>query len=105
MASKSVSLVPLNRKMAIPREGGCFLPRVTHRPARGKRSPRFIIRCGCCNAGPVEIYYDDHTKELVWATFEINGVNGSVRDWRNILLPLLGFRRRGNVWADKLRRS
>ena len=69
-----------NRMVQIRPEGTWQL-RVYHRARRGKRDPRYLIKCGCCNQ-QVEIYYGD-------GTLEINGVMGSVRDWREILLPLL----------------
>jgi hypothetical protein len=40
-----------------------------------------LLRCGCCDQ-KVEIYYD--AEDL-----EINGVHGSLENWREILLPLL----------------
>jgi len=55
--------------------------RVYHKKGYGKKSPRYLLKCGCCNE-KLEIYYD---KEGL----EINGVNGSIEDWREILLPLL----------------
>jgi hypothetical protein len=65
-------------------EGGCAI-RVSHRGGRkrgtGRILPRYLLRCGCCDR-KVEIYYGD--EEL-----EINGVNGSLENWREILLPLL----------------
>ena len=45
--------------------------------------PRYLLKCGCCDER-LEIYYDSET-------LEINGVNGAVEDWREILLPLLGL--------------
>ena len=55
--------------------------RVYHKKGVGKRMPRYLLKCGCCNE-KVEVYYDDDG-------LEINGVNGSIDDWREILLPLL----------------
>ncbi len=55
--------------------------RVYHRAASGKKSPRYLVKCGCCDES-VEIYYDHDA-------LEINGVNGSLANWREILLPLL----------------
>ena len=43
--------------------------------------PRYLLKCGCCDE-KLEIYYDDDG-------LEINGVNGAIEDWREILLPLL----------------
>jgi hypothetical protein len=56
--------------------------RLYHRKRRGKKGPRYLLKCGCCGE-KVEIYYDKES-------LEINGVLGSVADWREILLPLLG---------------
>jgi hypothetical protein len=57
-----------------------------------------LLRCGCCNRS-VEIYYDPEG-------LEINGVNGSVENWREILLPLLGKKRRGKVFVpEKVQRG
>lgn len=55
--------------------------RIYHKKGSGKKAPRYLLKCGCCNE-KLEIYYDD--KRL-----EINGVNGSIEDWCEILLPLL----------------
>ena len=61
--------------------------RVYHRKSIRKQDPRYLIKCGCCDE-KVEIYYGG-------STLEINGVLGSVEDWREILLPLLD--RRNNI--------
>ena len=45
---------------------------------------RYLIKCGCCDQ-KFEIYYGGHT-------LEIGGVMGSIKDWREILLPLLAIR-------------
>jgi hypothetical protein len=55
--------------------------RVYHKTGRGKKMPRYLLKCGCC-ASKLEIYYDRYG-------LEIGGVNGAVEDWREILLPLL----------------
>ncbi len=55
--------------------------RVYHKKGSGKKSPRYLLKCGCCNE-KLEIYYSN-------MGLEINGVNGSIEDWREILLPLL----------------
>lgn len=67
--------------MAQVRPEGTWQLRVFHRNAVGKRDPRYLIKCGCCNE-KVEIYYGG-------GTLEINGVMGSVENWREVLLPLL----------------
>ena len=48
-------------------------------PARKCRA--ILLKCGCCDK-KVEIYYDNDG-------LEINGVNGTIEDWREITLPLL----------------
>jgi hypothetical protein len=55
--------------------------RVYHKKATGNKSPRYLLKCGCCNE-KLEIYYDENG-------LEVNGVNGSIKDWQEILLPLL----------------
>jgi hypothetical protein len=45
---------------------------------------RRLIKCGDCDES-VEIYHDD-------TTLEINGVIGSIQNWREALLPLLGVK-------------
>jgi len=82
--------VKLQRRMAEMRpepEGACAI-RVSHRAGRkrgtGRVLPRYLLRCGCCEER-LEIYYDEEG-------LEINGVNGSLENWREILLPLLGIR-------------
>ena len=54
---------------------------VYHKKAAGNKSPRYLLKCGCCNE-KLEIYYNENG-------LEINGVNGSIKDWQEILLPLL----------------
>ena len=62
--------------------------RVYHKKSSGKKMPRYLVKCGCCDE-KVEIYYDDEG-------LEINGVNGSIDDWREILLPLLRIKKKNN---------
>jgi hypothetical protein len=61
--------------------------RVYHRKGIRKKSPRYLLKCGCCEE-KLEIYYSDDG-------LEIAGVNGAIEDWREILLPLLLVERRG----------
>ena len=115
----NVPAVPLNRKMNVVPEGSCdAMPRVTHRKARGFKSARFLIRCGCrsqsfeihyksarflircgCCSESFEIHYSDFG-DPVLAGLEIAGVNSCIENWRAIFLPLLGFKREGNAWVD-----
>jgi len=55
--------------------------RIYHRKASGRKSPRYLLKCGCCDQS-LEIYYSEDG-------LEIGGVNGAVEDWREILQPLL----------------
>ena len=80
----------LQGRMVVTRPEGYWAIRVSHRAARrrgkGWVSPRYLLRCGCCD-GKVEISYDDET-------LEINGVLGSIENWREILLPLLARKKK-----------
>jgi len=67
--------------------------RVHHKKGRGKRSPRYLLKCGCCQE-KLQIYYADDG-------LEIGGVNGAIEDWREILLPLLLIGRKGKKFLDK----
>src|SRR4030042_3796077 len=65
-----------------------------------KKSPRYLLKCGCCDQ-KIEIYYGDDG-------LEIGGVNGSIENWRDILLPLVltaspkGIKERGPQNTGKL---
>jgi hypothetical protein len=50
--------------------------RVYPRKGKGKKSPRFLLKCGCCDQR-VEIHYAEDG-------LEIGGVNGAIEDWREI---------------------
>ena len=70
-----------NRKIAQSREEGGFALRIFHRKSQKKKMPRYLIKCGCCNKS-IEIYYDE-------TSLEINGVMGSIQNWKEIFEPLL----------------
>jgi hypothetical protein len=55
--------------------------RTYHRKGIRKKSPRYLLKCGCCDQ-KIGIYYGDDS-------LEIGGVNGSIENWRDILLPML----------------
>ena len=55
--------------------------------------PRYLLKCGCCDE-KLEIYYDNEG-------LEINGVNGSIEDWREILLQLLQIETKGSKLIAK----
>jgi hypothetical protein len=69
------------RRMLSTRADGSDAIRVSHRKPVGTKSARYLLKCGCCDER-LEVYYDE--EEL-----EINGVLGSIENWREILLPLL----------------
>ena len=66
--------------------------RVYHKKHLGKRSPRYLLKCGCCDE-KIEVYYDRDG-------LEIGGVNGAIEDWREILLPLLLIEENGGQFID-----
>ena len=79
-----MKVIKRSNKMAKSRPEGGWEIRVFHRKAAGRRDPRYLLKCGCCNER-LEIYYGG-------GSLEINGVMGSVEDWREILLPLLNIK-------------
>jgi hypothetical protein len=70
-----------NRKRAVGDNAGEWMLRAFHRKKTGKRSPRLLVKCGCCDEA-VEIYYDEYG-------VEINGVHASREEWRKVLMPIL----------------
>ena len=85
----------MNCKLAQTRPDGYFEIRAFHRGANGKRDPRFLLKCGCCD-GKLEVYYGEDS-------LEINGVMGSIENWRELLIPLLQMKLPGQgkrVLAD-----
>jgi hypothetical protein len=66
--------------------------RLRHRKGIGLKSPSYVLRCGCCDQ-KLEIFYSDDG-------LEIGGVNGTLEDWREILLPVLLIERRGCQLID-----
>ena len=76
-------MLKMNRQFARSRPNGYFAIRVFHRSGKGKRDPRFLFKCGCCE-GKFEVYYGGDS-------LEINGVMGSIENWRELLLPLLNM--------------
>jgi hypothetical protein len=71
-----------NKKLYQLDEGLNTIPRVWRRKARGKQSPRILIKCGDCDK-KVEICYpggDDPLDDI----FEINGVCATREQWQEI---------------------
>ncbi len=77
----------MNRKIGTTRPDGYFAIRSFHRTKKGKKDPRFLFKCGCCDE-KLEVYYGGES-------LEINGVMGSVENWRELLLPLLNMKLTG----------
>ena len=71
--------------------------RVYHKKGTGKHSSRYLLKCGCCDE-KIEIFYSEDG-------LEIGGVNGAIRDWREILLPLLLVERKEEKLLDRLVRD
>ena len=71
----------MNHRLGQTRKDGYFAIRAFHRAKKGKKDPRFLFKCGCCDE-KVEVYYGGDS-------LEINGVMGSVKNWLELLLPLL----------------
>lgn len=73
------------RKFTSTCEGGICGLRIWERKARthGRKTiaARTLVKCGCCEER-VDIFYGD-------GAIEINGVCGTVENWREILGPLL----------------
>ncbi|OGL41625.1 MAG: hypothetical protein A3C43_01195 [Candidatus Schekmanbacteria bacterium RIFCSPHIGHO2_02_FULL_38_11] len=67
--------------------------RVYHKKRAGKKMPRYLLKCGCCDE-KLEIYYDSEG-------LEINGVNGSIEDWCEILLPLLQIKKKNSKFISR----
>lgn len=77
-------MIKLNRRIALNRPDGYNAIRVFHRSRVGKKDPRFLLKCGCCE-NAFEVYYGGDS-------LEIGGVMGSVENWRELLLPLLNMK-------------
>lgn len=63
---------------------GIPIPRIYHRKAKGKKSARYLIKCGDCQ-NCFEVYYGPKGDEIL----EIGGVLASKKQWQKILFPLL----------------
>ena len=81
----------MNRRFAQTQSDGYFAIRTFHRNRKGKKDPRFLFKCGCCNR-ELEVYYGEDS-------LEISGVMGSVENWRKLLLPLLDMKLPGQAPA------
>ena len=70
--------------------------RITRRKARQRgvrtrTAPIVRVKCGCCPQA-VEICHDEQpTGNTHHDTLEVSGVSGTIHQWRQVLLPLLGM--------------
>ena len=69
-------------------QSGIPMPRFYHRKAQGKKSARYLIKCGDCKES-LKIYYEPKKKDAEMYGIEIGGVLASRKEWRKIFLPLL----------------
>lgn len=67
--------------------------RVYHKKGKAKTCSRYLLKCGCCDE-KLEIYYAEDG-------LEIGGVNGTIEDWQEILLPLLLIERKEDKFIEK----
>jgi hypothetical protein len=90
--------IPLNnKKHKNTKEGQAWALRIKHVPQKGKRSPYYIIGCGCGCEKKIKIYYDDDklkdmlpsAVDIYPENLEIDGVHTTIDEWRRVLLPLL----------------
>lgn len=69
-------------------DNGIPVPRIYFRKGTGKKSGRYLIKCGDCN-NSLKIYCDG----IEDTDLEIGGVLATKKEWRKILLPLLKLKR------------
>ena len=65
-------------------QNGIPIPVIYHRKAQGKKSARYLVKCGDCDSH-FEIYYGPKGDN----TLEIAGVLAGKKEWWKIFLPLL----------------
>jgi len=92
--------MPKMVKIQDPTLEDSFMPmplRLTFRNKRQLGPRRYVgnrlrVKCGCCKEA-LEIHVDDNHQNQTSSTttLEINGVIGTVQQWREVLLPLLGL--------------
>ncbi|MEW6619653.1 MAG: hypothetical protein AB1422_10035 [bacterium] len=71
--------------------------RVYHKKGTGKKTPRYLLKCGCCEQ-KFEIWYADDG-------LEVAGVNGTIEDWREILFPLLLIEQKNGKLIDRMKQK
>lgn len=84
-------------KMLKLRADGFYELRITRRKevVRGKKivGERIRIKCGGCKEGGLDIYPG-------YNFLDINGVEASLNNWREVLLPLLKYEMRDGELVD-----
>jgi hypothetical protein len=80
--------------------GGAIPLRVTERKGRplqngDRQMSSKLVRCGCCEERLVIFFDNEPSDNPHQDTLEINGVSGTLDQWRQLLCPLLGLK----VWA------
>jgi len=71
-------------------EGTISPLRITKRKGCGIKDPSIRVKCGCCDKAVVIYHGAEPTGDPSKNMLEINGVLGTVDQWRKVLLPLLG---------------
>ena len=74
---------------------GCSPLRVWKRRGRVRGNhlvdSRIRVKCGCCDEA-VEIHFSEEpARDQSCDTLEINGVIGTIDQWKQVFLPLLGL--------------
>lgn len=72
-----------NKKLVVHQheDDFCWQPRLYYSKGKGKRNPRYKVKCGCCDE-TFDVYYDEDT-------LEINGVLATKRYWKEFFDTLL----------------
>lgn len=73
------------------RQGDTMPLRITHRKGKAMRAPSIRIKCGCCNESVVIFPNDGPITDPHLDSININGVNGTIDQWRQVLCPMLGI--------------
>ena len=76
------------------RKGGEENPlKVSMQKGNKKKADRVLIRCGCCpQALEISLFGIDIENLIHEGSLEINGVMGTIDQWKQVLLPLLGMK-------------
>ena len=64
MKTQHQQSIPSQSKRLQSRQDGYNAIRVYHKKSNNKTSPRYLLKCGCCEK-KLEIYYDDEDLEII----------------------------------------